>query len=102
VGKQNEASINKNGILPSKAKGATNHVWLHTFSNRHWAILHTAKKHGVSVEDVIIFEVKVTRKNLTPHNLVISKKAKRGFWKCPNTINPSQFVSITDAETHYR
>ena len=43
--KSNLKSIEANGLQPRRSTGKIKGVWLHTASRRHWAILHTMKRH---------------------------------------------------------
>jgi hypothetical protein len=44
----------------AKIKG----VWLHTPSKSPWAVVHTQRKHGAALDDVVILTVSVPRKYL--------------------------------------
>lgn len=71
-------SILEQGLLPEKALGKIKGVWLHTASKREWAVLHTMKRHNVTMDDVVIIEVKVPRSALT--------RRWRGLWSCERVI----------------
>jgi hypothetical protein len=45
----------------AKIKGC----WLATASNRPWGVLHTIRKHGAALADVVVIEVNVPRSRLT-------------------------------------
>lgn len=47
-------------------------VWLHTPNQSAWAVVHTIRKHGAALEDVVVIEVIVPRKNL--------KRFRTGLW----------------------
>ena len=51
---RNLASILQRGLLCRKSKGRLPVVWLHAPGKTSWALLHTVKRHGGRVEDVIV------------------------------------------------
>ena len=57
----NLPSIQRLGLLTSKSQGRRKVVWLHTASKSEWATLHTVKRHGGRVENIVILEVDVPR-----------------------------------------
>jgi hypothetical protein len=59
--KRNLASIRRLGLLTAKSQGKRKVVWLHTASKSEWATLHTVKRHGGRVENVVILEIDVPR-----------------------------------------
>ena len=59
--RKNLPSIRRRGLLKSKSRGRLQVVWLHAPSRSAWAVLHTVKRHGGRVEDVVILEVEVPR-----------------------------------------
>jgi hypothetical protein len=58
---RNQSSIQRLGLLTSKSQGRRKVVWLHTASKSEWATLHTVKRHGGRVEEVVILEIDVPR-----------------------------------------
>ena len=58
---RNLASIRRVGLLTGKSQGRRKAVWLHTASKSTWAVLHTVKRHGGKVENVVILEIDVPR-----------------------------------------
>lgn len=70
--KSNLESITANGLDPALAIGKIKGVWLHTKSKTPWAVLHTANRHSISTDDVVVLEVEVPRKHLT--------RRWRGLW----------------------
>lgn len=56
---QNRDSIDRRGLLVSKARGKLKAVWLHESRDTLWAIAHVARKHGVPAKDVIVYAVYV-------------------------------------------
>lgn len=45
----------------AKIKGC----WLHTSSQSAWAVVHTQRKHGATLEEVVVVAVEVQRSRLT-------------------------------------
>src|SRR5215831_20619136 len=80
----NLSGILAHGLLVSKAQGKEPAIWLHTPSKVHWAIAHTQKRHGGSLEDVVILEVQVTRRAL--------RRAWTSLWKCYRDIPPHKIT----------
>ena len=68
------ASIQAQGLLVSKADATAKikGCWLHTPAQSAWAVVHTIRKHGAALEDVVVIEVIVPRKNL--------KRFRTGLW----------------------
>ena len=85
--KANLESIQATGLDPNRSKGKESLVWLHTRSRTEWAILHTARKHQVSFEEVAIIAVDIPRSKL--------RRRWRGLWSTPETL--TDFESITNA-----
>jgi hypothetical protein len=65
--RRNLPSIRQRGLLCSKSRGRLPVVWLHSPAKSAWAVLHTVKRHGGRVEDVVILEVEVPRRWLRRH-----------------------------------
>src|SRR4051812_2558070 len=53
---RNLPSIQRAGLLTSKSQGRLPVVWLHAAGKTPWAALHTVRRHGGRVEDVVIIE----------------------------------------------
>lgn len=88
--KSNLSSIQREGLDPSRSKGAEKVIWKpHTRSRTEWAILHLQKRHRCSIDDIVILTVNVPRGKL--------KRRWRGLWSTSETIKET-FVSITEAE----
>ena len=49
------------GLDPARATGKQPLVWLHTPSRTPWAILHTMKRHRVTMAEIVVFDVQVPR-----------------------------------------
>jgi hypothetical protein len=91
--RRNLPSILRDGILTAKARGAYKAVWLHDPDKAHWAALHTVRRHGGRIEDVIVLEVTVPKTWLRRHG----GKAK-GLWRCVRDV-PVKFFRRT---IHFR
>ena len=87
--KSNLDSINRLGISAGFSRGKEAVVWLHTKSRREWAVMHTMKRHNVTISEVVILAVDVPRQQL--------RRRWRGLWTTPETL--TDFQSITDAAT---
>ena len=85
--KSNLESINANGINPEFSKGKRRECWYHTQIKREWAILHTIKRHGCTLDDIAIITVRIPRSKLT--------RRRRGLWASTETITALE--TITDA-----
>ena len=77
--KSNLDSIRTAGLDPNRAKGQIKGIWLHTASKQAWAILHTMKRHGCGIDDVVLLEVNLPRTDLT--------RRWRGLWTCATQIH---------------
>ena len=84
--KANLDSIHQHGINPAFSTGKEKVIWYHTKSRRHWAILHTAKRHNCTLDDIAVITVEIPRSKLT--------RRRRGLWTTTETITP---IMITDA-----
>ena len=60
------ASIREQGLRVACAdsKAKIKGVWLHTSSQSAWAVVHTQRKHGAALEDVVVVQVQVPRSRL--------------------------------------
>jgi hypothetical protein len=86
--RKNLPGIHRRGLLSSKSKGKLKAVWLHALTKTAWAMLHTVKRHGGRVEDVIVFELNVPRRWL--------RRSKRGLWYCPRNIPAARLGQVID------
>jgi len=87
----NLRSIERAGLLCSKSRGRLPVVWLHAPSKSSWAVLHTVRRHGGRVQDVVIIEADVPRRWL--------RRNRRKLWYCPRDVPSSRFRGlITFAE----
>jgi hypothetical protein len=59
---------------------------VHAAGKTPWATLHTVKRHGGRVENVVVLEVTVPRRWL--------RRSKRGLWYCPRDIPPERFHGL--------
>jgi hypothetical protein len=85
---RNLIPIIDDGLLCSKAKGKRKVIWLHSPAKSSWAVIHTVKRHGGRIEDVVVLEVEVPRKWLW--------KSRRGLWYCTRDIPPIRIVGVVD------
>jgi hypothetical protein len=84
--RRNLADILRDGILTAKSRGQFKAVWLHEPDKAHWAALHTVRRHGGRIEDVIVLQVCVPKAWLRRHG----GKAK-GLWRCVRNV-PVQYI----------
>lgn len=89
----NVQSIDSLGLLPSKARGSIQRVWLHSPRLTHWGILHVARSHGVSPDEVRVLTVSVPKQWLI--------RQSPGLWYCERVIesgriagSPSWFAGV--------
>jgi hypothetical protein len=80
--RKNLPSIGRLGLLGAKSKGRLKVVWVHAASKTPWATLHTVKRHGGRVEDVVVLEVEVPRGWL--------RRSRRGLWYSTEDIPPAR------------
>jgi hypothetical protein len=69
---RNIPSILRRGLLVSKSKGRLAAVWLHAAAKTSWAVLHSVRRHGGPVEQVVVLDVAVPRRWLL--------RSRRGLW----------------------
>lgn len=87
--RQNVSSIVKEGLRPDLCKGKIQAVWLHTQSKSAWAILHTQKRHKVSMDDIVILEIEIPRSWL--------RRWAKGIWLCERNIPFERVVASYSA-----
>jgi hypothetical protein len=80
--------IEKNGLLCGKSLGKLKVVWLHAPGKTAWALLHTVRRHGGRIEDVVVLEIDVPRGWL--------RKSRRGLWYSINDIPFGRMVRLID------
>lgn len=75
--------IQKQGLLIAKADRSAKikGCWLHSPAASPWAVLHTIRKHGAALSDVVVVEVTVPRSQLT--------RFRRGLWFSRTDVPPS-------------
>ena len=83
---RNLASIQRRGLLCSKAKGKLQAVWLHALTRTPWATLHVSHRHGVRLEDVVVLEVRVPRSWLT--------RSRKKLWYSLRDIPPGRLGRV--------
>src|SRR6266508_3224746 len=89
--RRNIPSIEKNGLLCAKSLGKLKVVWLHALGKTAWALLHTVRRHGGRIEDVVVLEVDVPRGWL--------RKSRRGLWYSVNDVPAERRVWLIDFAT---
>ena len=80
------ASIRRSGLLTAKSKGRLPAVWLHAPSRTAWAVVHTVKRHGGDVRDVVVLTVTVPRS--------WCRRSQRGLWACVRDVPPSRVAAV--------
>jgi hypothetical protein len=83
---RNLASIQRFGLLTNKSRGKLPVIWLHAASKSAWAMLHSVKRHGGKVQDVIVLELDIPRRWL--------RRSRRGLWYCRRDIPPGRFREL--------
>jgi len=84
--RKNLPSIDELGLLCSKSKGRKKVVWVHAAGKSAWATLHTVRRHGGRVEDVVLITVDVPRRFL--------RRSRRGLWYCLVDVPPERFRDL--------
>ena len=84
--RRNLAGIQKAGLLTSKSQGKLPVVWMHSPGKTPWATLHTVKRHGGKVDDVVILEIAIPRKWL--------RRSKKGLWNTARDVPPDRFRAM--------
>jgi hypothetical protein len=87
-------SILASGLLVAyaHASGKIQGVWLHASSRSAWAVLHTQRRHAVTLEEVIVLEVHISRSKI--------KRFQRGLWYALADIGPIAIVSVIEGTTY--
>jgi hypothetical protein len=80
--------IQRSGLLCGKSLGLKKVIWLHALGKSAWALLHTVRRHGGRIEDVVILELDVPRSWL--------RKSKRGLWYSVRDIPFGRTVRLID------
>lgn len=86
--KANLDSILEHGLDPARSQGKRKAIYLHTASRREWAILHTIRRHGIGIDDVVIISVDIPRSRIT--------RRWRGLWSTETKITVTE-ANITEA-----
>lgn len=84
----NKPSIMRDGIDPAYSRGARQECWFVTPALLPWAILHVMRRHGLTMQEVVAFEVLVPAKRLT--------RRRRGIYTCQVTVQPLFVVQAVD------
>ena len=69
---RNLPGIIRGGLLTRKSRGQLAVVWACCRAKTAWAALHTVKRHGGRIEEVVILEIDVPRSWL--------RKSRKGLW----------------------
>lgn len=88
----NLPGIYSRGILTAMSQGKMRAVWVHALEQRSWAFLHTIKRHGGRIEDVISLEVDV------PDEWVRRSSAD-GLFYVKHDVPPSCIVNVVEFRT---
>jgi hypothetical protein len=81
--RRNLQSILRYGLLTAKSQGRYKAVWLHGAGRSEWAALHTVRRHGGRVEDVVVLEVRVPAGWLKRHG-----GSAREMWRSVRDVPP--------------
>ena len=87
---KNLLSILDDGLLCEKARDKRKAVWLHSPGRSSWAVIHTVKRHGGRVQDVVILELSIPRSWL--------RRNRRGLWFSTRDIPPGCIRDVVDFE----
>jgi hypothetical protein len=80
--------IERQGLLCAKSLGKLKVVWLHAPGKSAWALLHTVRRHGGRIEDVVVLEIDVPRGWL--------RKSRRRLWYSVRDIPFGRMVRLID------
>lgn len=83
---RNQDSIGRDGVSTERSQSAWQAVWGCEWSMRHWAVLHCVRRHGGSVEDVVVLEIDTGE---TPVH-----RFRGGLWYSLHTWHPSQIRRV--------
>jgi hypothetical protein len=73
-----------NGLLTARSRGALKSVWLCEAGRKHWSCLHTVRRHGGRIEDVVVLQVEVPKVWLKRHGGTV-----RGLYRSVRDIRPA-------------
>lgn len=82
----NLASIRRTGVDPARSQGRLRACWWHEADATPWAVLHTIRRHGGRVEDVVVIEVDVPERWLRRH--------ASGLWYCLESVKIPRRVRV--------
>ena len=83
---RNLSAIQRTGLLTRKSQGKLPVIWLHSEAASGWAVLHTAFRHHVPAQAVVILEVSVPRRWL--------RRSRRRLWYCTRSIPPERIRGV--------
>ncbi len=86
------ASIQATGLRVANAdpQAKIKGCWLATASNRAWGVVHTQRKHGAALADVVVIEVRVPRSRLT--------RFRTGLWYTTNDVPAAWLGNVTPGD----
>jgi RNA:NAD 2'-phosphotransferase (TPT1/KptA family) len=84
--KRNIQSIRRKGLLCSRSRGKMKVVWLHEAERSAWAMIHTVKRHGGRIEDVVVLTVDVDESAVRRH--------QSGLYYYLADVLPGEFVGL--------
>ena len=73
-------------MIAGMSKGKLPVVWFHCRSRTAWAALHTVKRHGGRIEQVVVLELQVPRSWL--------RRSRKGLWYCPRDVPPERVATL--------
>jgi hypothetical protein len=83
-------SIDRSGLLPEKATGKEQSVWLVTRTMIPWALAHTATKRGkAAIPKLLVYRVETTRAKV--------RRFRRGIWRA---FEPLQRIGCKPASAY--
>lgn len=92
--KSSLSAITDSGKLdPECSQGKLKAVWLHSPSRTAWAILHVQARHKVSVDDVVVLELQIARRQVV--------RRKSGLWSSQVAIPITRMVNYYEAKCFY-
>src|SRR5262249_2909040 len=80
--------ILRGGLLCARSLGKLKVVWLHAPGKTAWALLHTVRRHGGRIEDVVVLGLDV------PRGWV--RKSRQGLWSGVNDIRLARTRRLID------
>jgi hypothetical protein len=88
---RNVESIKRSGLLTSMSWGKLPVGWFRRRSKTTWAVLHTVKRHGGWVEQVVVLELQAARSWL--------RRSRKCLWYCPRDVPAVRLRGLIDFAT---